>query len=180
MKPWKINITPFVLITVFSVISFEVGWTVATRGLSAQPFIPQTVTQRTITPQTIDHRQLSAAKDLKGTWEGVVNARQNPYSGGRYCEWKQKITLTIASQTGNTITGTMTFNTLSANGVGGVTCATGTTTLGFTANIAGSRIDNFTVGPDVFSGSFTQDTITLTQTNNPGSYMVGSLHLLRQ
>lgn len=154
-------------------------------------FVPRIMQSRNITPinidqRTIDQRQLSAVRDLKGTWEG--KASFNAGQTGR-CTLNESITLTINNQTENAISGIMTFTDLSGtpNTAGMRACNLGKFPVAITGDIVGTRIENINAGMmGTYAGTYTQDTITLNQTgtvdNGYGVRNVigGQANLLRQ
>lgn len=173
MKLWNIKITPFVVIgTFFGAIA------ITSAIIYFKPFEPKQIEQR-----TVELQKPSAIKNLKGTWEG--NATFN--SRGK-CSWNVTLTLVINDQTANGISGTMTYYSLSGSPINGVNVkCRSTRDLGqapystpVTGDIVGTRIENLKGGFLLFSGSYTQDTITLDKYTSTEGVMIGVANLLKK
>lgn len=188
----KYNLIKFILIGGFAGTVSLGGIYFGLQRFNQRNIVPATIDQRAIDQRTIEQRQLSAVRDLKGTWEG--KATFNLGQKGR-CSLPGTITLTINNQTENAIFGTFIFD----YGSGEYTypspgakapltgCRPGATTFPITGNLVGTKIENISCGIlGIFSGSYTRDTITLNQTeavdNGYGvkEIMNGPANLLRQ
>lgn len=137
------------------------------RQFEQRDFQPRNIEQR-----TIQQRQLSAARDLKGTWEGAVGYGLDFInSGSHHCFSKYVMHLVVNNQTDDTITGTVAFSNdhLNPGDDCEVATAVPTTPIPARASIGSSSISNIDFGAFFaslggFSGSFTTDTITINQT----------------
>jgi len=175
MQIWGITIRPIIFpIVAIPVITISgvLFWKMQNRN-----FVPTTIDQRQVDQS---RSQLTAVRELKGAWGGTADFRR-PTAGGGSCTWSERINLIITDQSENGITGNMTFTALKGTAAGPVRCISGANgTAPFAADLTGTRINNLARGNYIFSGSYTQDTITLNQTNDTGNNMVGTLNLLRQ
>lgn len=164
---------PFVLIgTFFGAIALT------SAIIYFKPFEPKQIERR-----TIELQKPSAVKNLKGTWEGsaTFNTRST-------CSWNVTLTLVINDQTENGISGTMTYYSLTGTTIGGanVKCRSardiGQTPYStpITGDVVGTRIENLKGGFLLFSGSYTQDTITLDKYTSSEGVMIGSANLLKK
>jgi len=161
------RLSPFVLIGTFAGVA-----AIAAGAFFAFPFIPHQ-----FQPRTIEQQKLSAARDLKGTFEGAITFMEsNTTSGTDYCKHSYSMRMIIENLTNTKISGTLAFKFESITG----RCSSNETNVwgnpvAFTASISGSKITRLDLGAlqGVFSGSFTTDTITLNQ-NTPGRYDIGA------
>lgn len=186
---------------VFATIAFPIltyQGSVQFRQFEQRSFQPQTIKQ-----QNIDQRQLSAVRDLKGTWQGTMNyTRHQPdfYSTARgtwqsgNCAYNFLLRLVINSQTDTTIAGTDSYSRQASSNICDAQDASidsnWSAATPFKASISGSRITSFDFSfSDVFgslSGSFTTDTITIdpgpaNQISDQVFYQLdGPINLLRQ
>ncbi len=175
-----LNLKPFIIIATFSAVVVV--------GFVLFRFLP-----RTLDIRTVDLRNLTPARDLKGTWEGTITfTESNNQSGSNYCTHGYLMRMVIDNLTETEISGTLSFKFQSIKG----SCSSNETAIwspatAFTAGISGSRITHLDLGSTqgVFSGSLTSDTITLNQTTlgsydtkySHGTYVVKTpVNLLRQ
>ena len=184
----KFNLMKFVLIGGFSGAVVFGGIYFGLQRFNQRNITPYSVDQRTIDQQTIDQRQLSAVRDLKGTWEGHANFVTN--QNGR-CDMPGTLILTINNQNENTISGNYTLNYQSGKyhapaGWKSHDCTPGTSTDSLNGNISGTSVNITLETFGLFSGSYTQDTLTLNEVNPlPDSYggiwsAAGVINLLRK
>ncbi len=173
IKPFQLLSNPFVLIgTFFGAIALT------SAIIIFKPFEPRQTEQRGINLQ-----KLSAVKNLKGTWEGKAT-----FNTQGKCTWDVTLTLVINDQTENTISGTMTYYSTSGAPIGGAfrVCRSAREigqapySTPVTGDVVGTRIENLKGGFLSFSGSYTNDTMTLDKYTSSEGVMVGVANLLKK
>jgi len=165
MTIWGITIKPIIFAAV--VIPVIIFGVVVFKQLQNRNFVPINIDQQQIDQRQIEQQKLSTVRDLKGTWRGTASftiSTLNP------CSEKTQLTLTINNQTENTINGTWS-NT-------GGRCLLASDNQVFNANLSGTRINNLNLMPALgrYSGSYTEDTVTLNQ-EAPGQFNGGTINL---
>ncbi len=124
----------------------------------------------------------SNAPSILGTWEVSANVSDRTDSE---CAWSGILTLTITDQTKNTFGGTVSYN---QNPDPSIDCTIGNDVFAFkNVKVSGSEIKNIKIGSfGDFSGSFTENSITLDQSSSDQGanvvYVVrnNQLNLIRQ
>lgn len=177
MNIFGFEIKPFVLIATF------VG--VVGLGFGLVQFQSRNIENRTITQQG-----LSAARDLKGTFEGVISTVTTDTGSPGVCRYNSQMRMVIENLNNTQISGTIAYNFQSMSGPCTGPSSGWSDPQAFTANIAGSKITRLDLGPTngVFTGSLTTDTITLIQSitgkydgqSYTVTYTTSPIHLLRQ
>lgn len=165
MKNFPFQLKPFVLITTFFGVVGIGGFAFSTfKTVDLWPVIARDIEQRDFEERKIDQRQLSAARNLIGTWKGDVFTTWVFADGSLPCSEQDQMTLTITAQNDNTIAGTVTTEQLKITAgpcrLAGANPAPQAFNNGA---VSGSRLSLQTGSFGNLSGSFTTDTITLRQ-----------------